>query len=38
MPGLFTLGFGVLAGVALSIHAIRTALHKNTAARWFGSF
>ena len=28
LPGLFTLGFGVLAGVALSIHAIRTALHK----------
>ena len=28
LPGLFALGFGVLAGVALSIHAIRTALHK----------
>lgn len=28
LPGLFVLGFGVLAGVALSIHAIRTALHK----------
>ena len=28
LPGLFTLDFGVLAGVALSIHAIRTALHK----------
>ena len=25
LPGLFTLGFGVLAGVALSIHAIRAA-------------
>ena len=28
LPGLFALGFGVLAGVALTIHAIRTALHK----------
>ena len=28
LPGLFALGFGVLAGVALSIHAIRTTLHK----------
>ena len=28
LPGLFALGFGVLAGVALSIRAIRTALHK----------
>ena len=28
LPGLFALGFGVLAGVAVSIHAIRTALHK----------
>ena len=28
LPGLFALGFGVLTGVALSIHAIRTALHK----------
>lgn len=28
LPGLFALGFGVLAGAALSIHAIRTALHK----------
>ena len=28
LPGLCALGFGVLAGVALSIHAIRTALHR----------
>ena len=28
LPGLFALGFGVLAGAALTIHAIRTALHK----------
>ena len=28
LPGLFALGFGVLAGVAISIHGIRTALRK----------
>ena len=28
LPGLFALGFGVLAGVAVSIHGIRTALRK----------
>ena len=28
LPGLFALGFGVLAGIGLSIHAIRTVLHK----------
>ena len=28
LPGLFALGFGVLAGIALSIHGIRTALRK----------
>ena len=28
LPGLFALGFGILAGIGLSIHAIRTALHK----------
>ena len=28
VPGLCALGFGVIAGVALSIHAIRTALRK----------
>ena len=29
LPGLCALGFGVLAGIALSIHAIRTALQKH---------
>ena len=28
LPGLFALGFGVLAGIGLSIHAIRAALRK----------
>ncbi len=28
VPGLLSLGLGVIAGVALSIHAIRTALQK----------
>ena len=28
LPGLSALGFGVLAGIALSIHGIRTALRK----------
>lgn len=28
LPGLFALGFGILAGIGVSIHAIRTALHK----------
>ncbi len=28
LPGLFALGFGVIVGVALSIYAIRTALHR----------
>lgn len=28
LPGLCTLGFGVLAGVAISISAIRAALQK----------
>ena len=28
LPGLFALGFGVLADAALTIHAIRAALHK----------
>lgn len=28
VPGLCALGFGVIAGVGLSIHAIRTALRK----------
>ena len=28
LPGLFALGFGVLAGIGLSIHAIRAALKK----------
>ena len=28
VPGLFALGFGVLAGIGLSIHAIRAALRK----------
>ena len=29
LPGLCTLGFGVLAGIALSIRAIRTALQNH---------
>lgn len=32
LPGLCTLGFGVLAGVAISISAIRAA-RKSTVAR-----
>ena len=28
LPGLFALGFGILAGIGLSIHAIRIALHR----------
>ena len=32
LPGLCTLGFGVLAGVALSIRAIRTALQNHRSA------
>ena len=31
LPGLCMLGFGVLAGVAISISAIRAALQKYTA-------
>ena len=31
VPGLCALGFGVIAGVGLSIHAIRTALRKYRA-------
>ena len=36
VPGLMALGFGVIAGVALSIKAIRTALQKHRSAMiWF---
>lgn len=36
VPGLMALGLGVIAGVALSIHAIRTALQKYRSAMiWF---
>ena len=36
LPGLMALGFGVIAGVALSIHAIRAALQRHRAAMiWF---
>ena len=36
LPGLMALGFGVIAGVALSIHAIRAALQEHRAAMiWF---
>lgn len=31
VPGLCALGFGILAGIGLSIHAIRTALRKYRA-------
>ena len=31
LPGLFALGFGILAGIGVSIHAIRTALRKYRA-------
>lgn len=29
LPGLIALGFGVIAGIAASIHAIRLALHRH---------
>ena len=36
LPGLMALGFGVIAGVALSIKAIRAALRKHRSAMiWF---
>ena len=36
LPGLMALGFGVIAGVALSIKGIRTALRKHRSAMiWF---